>query len=96
MVHVKIYAWFILLDFLVKKYFVDGISKNRNKKVDLESHKNFHEAIKIARIKFRRMMYKLYKIDVGTGRLSFGLPPKSFANGMKIVDLQPQTKPFLV
>lgn len=92
-------------DFLVKKYFVNGLFKNLREKVDCESPTNFNEAIQLTRKKFRKMMYKLYKVVVEIETLpshrryenigiSFGFSPRIISSGLQIEDLHPPIQPL--
>ena len=53
-----------LPDFVVKEYFLTGLCKNLKLKVVCEMPKTFGEAIQVARLKYRRLMYKIHKIEV--------------------------------
>ena len=53
-----------LPDFVAKEYFVDGLCKVLKVKVLCEMPDTFCEAIRVARLEYRRVMYKIYKIEV--------------------------------
>ena len=92
-------------DFLIKEYFVRGLFKTLREKVDCESPRNFNETIHVARKKFRKMMYKLHKVDVVIERLPshrryenigiyFDSFPKGITCGSKIEDSHPRIEPL--
>ena len=53
-----------LPDFVVKEYFVNGLCKVLQVKVLYETPNTFCEAIQVARLRYRRLMYKTYGIEV--------------------------------
>ena len=53
-----------LPNFVVKEYFVNGLCKDLQVKVLCEIPNTFCEAIQIARLRYRRLMYKTYGIEV--------------------------------
>ena len=53
-----------LPDFVVKEYFVNGLCKDLQVKVLCEIPNTFCEAIQIARLRYRRLIYKTYGIEV--------------------------------
>ena len=63
-----------LPDFVVKEYFVNGLCKDLQVKVLCEIPNTFCEAIQIARLRYRRLMYKTYGIEVKLPRWE----PKKF------------------
>ena len=89
-------------DLLVRDIFSYGLFKSLKDKVEWECPKTFHEAIQVARKKFRKMMYKLHKVVVETERLPshrryekigifFGPSPKGVTRSqLKIDDPHPQ------
>ena len=50
--------------FVVKEYFVAGLCKDLKIKVICDMPKTFNEAMQIARLKYQKLMYKLYKVEV--------------------------------
>ena len=89
-------------DLLVRDIFSYGLFKSLKDKVEWECPKTFHEAVQVARRKFRKMMYKLHKVVVEIERLpshrryeklgiSFGPSPKGVTRSqLKIDDPHPQ------
>ena len=53
-----------LPDFVVKEYFVNGLCKDLQVKVLCEIPNTFCEAIQIARLRYKRLIYKTYGIEV--------------------------------
>ena len=53
-----------LPDFGAKEYFVSGLWKDLKVKVLCEEPSTFCEAIRFARLKYRRLMFKAYKVEV--------------------------------
>ena len=53
-----------LLDFVIKEYFLNGLCEILKVKVVCEMPNTFNEAIQVAPVKYKRLMYKLHKIIV--------------------------------
>ena len=53
-----------LPDFVIKEYFVNGLYRPLKLKVLCEMPSSFNEAVQVARVKYQKLMYKLYKDEV--------------------------------
>ena len=62
-----------LPDFVIKEYFVNGLYRPLKLKVLCETPSSFNEAVQVARVKYRKLMYKLYKVEVR-------LPPREYVS----------------
>ena len=49
---------------MAKEYFVNGLWKDLKVKVLCKEPNTFCEAIRFARLKYRRLMFKVYKVEV--------------------------------
>ena len=49
----------VMLDSLIKEYFVNGLYRPLKLKVLYETPSSFNEAVQVARVKYQKLMYKL-------------------------------------